>query len=159
MGGPEAAEIGLEGLGEEKVADLLDVVADDIAAEGVAADFLEGTGDAAGVAGELHGRGVGEEFALARHGGLDEPAEEIADVADDHQRQTDSEDARDAAALLPAAPADPPAAERLQDAAAQQADDEDAEHDCGDADIEPHVAVEDVAELVGDDALQLVARQ
>ena len=139
------------------MAELRGVAADHVAAQRVAADFPERAGDAAGIAGELHGGGVGEEFALARHGGLDEPAEEIADVADDHQREPDRDDDDHAAVLLAAAGA--PAAEGLEGAAADEADEEDAENDGGDAHVQLHVAVEDVAELVADDALQLVARE
>ena len=80
---PEAAEIGLEGLGDEEVADLAGVRVDHGATEGVAADLLEGAGDAARVAGELHSRGIGEKLALARHRGLDEPAEEITHITDE----------------------------------------------------------------------------
>src|SRR5690606_12293136 len=53
VGCRKAAEIGLEGLGEEKVADLPGFVAADGSGEGVATDFLECGGDANGIAGEL----------------------------------------------------------------------------------------------------------
>ena len=43
--------------------------------------------------------------------------------------------------------------------AADDGEAEDAENDSEQAEIEPHVAVQDVAELVGDDALQFIARQ
>ena len=42
---------------------------------------------------------------------------------------------------------------------ADQADQQDAVQDADEADVQPHVAVEDVAELVRDDALQFVARE
>ena len=156
--GPESAEVGAETLGEKEMTDLRRVRVADVGAEGEAADFAEGVGDAARVARELDGGGVGEKLTLARHGSLDESAEKIADVADDQQREADGEDDRHAAAVfLAAAEANPPAAERLQDAAAEHADNEDAEDDGGELYVEAHVAVENVAELVRDDALQLVA--
>ena len=43
--------------------------------------------------------------------------------------------------------------------AADQAHQQDAVQHADQPQVEPHVAVEDVAELVGDDALQLVARE
>jgi len=53
------------------------------------ADFFQRAADPAGIAGELHGRGVGEEFALPRDRGLDQPAEEHADVPHDEQRESE----------------------------------------------------------------------
>ena len=52
-------------------------------AQRVAGDLFERAADTGRVAGELDGGGVGEEFALAGDGGLDEAAKKIADVADD----------------------------------------------------------------------------
>ena len=45
----------------------------------------------------------------------------------------------------------------MQQHAADHGQAQDAENDAHEAEIEPHVAVEDVAELVADDALQFVA--
>ena len=44
----------------------------------VAADFLQRAGEPAGIARELHGRGVGQKFALTADGGLNQSAEENA---------------------------------------------------------------------------------
>ena len=158
---PESAEEGAEALGEEEVRELRGVGVGQARTERVAADLFQGAGDAGGVARELDGGGVGEEFALARHGGLDEAAEEIAHVADDEQRETDGEDESDAAALAlaVAARADAAAAEGAEDAATEEAEHENAEDDGGQLHVEPHVAVEDVGELVADDALEFVARE
>ena len=52
-------------------------------------DLREGAADAVRVARELHRRGVGEEFALARHARLDQAAKEHADVADRDQGDAD----------------------------------------------------------------------
>ncbi len=114
-------------------------------------DFLQRPGNALRLARELHRRGVGQVFALARDAGLDEAAEEHADIADGEQAQGGDHDRP--AALAVAARA------VLQHLAADDAQHQDAEQQAHQADVEPHVAVEDVAELVGDDALQLVAAE
>src|SRR5207244_3928739 len=93
-----------------------------------------------------------------RDGGLDEAAEKVADVAEHEQRDADRAGGEDdAAGVFAVARADAAARERPEHAAPGEADDEDAENDSGEAEVEPHVAVEDVAELVADHALQLVA--
>ncbi len=61
--------------------------------------------------------------------------------------------------LLRSPPAHPAVHESAQDALAEQAHDQDAEDDGGNVDVQAHVAVEDVTELVGDDTLEFVARQ
>ena len=117
-----------------------------------AADFFQRAGDAAGIARELHGRGVGQKFALAADGGLDEPAEKNADVADDQQRKAEKRQR-----ILSAAAS--AAARGLQQNPADDGEAKNAEDDAHEPQVEPHVAVEDVAEFVADDALQFVARQ
>jgi hypothetical protein len=47
----------------------------------------------------------------------------------------------------------------IQQAAADDGEEQDAEEQSHQPDVQPHVAVQDVAELVGDDALQLLAVQ
>ena len=116
------------------------------------ADGRERARDALGVARELHRGGVGEELALARHRRLDQPAEEEAGVADDQQGGADEHDAAAAAAVVAAAP-------RAEQEVADLADEQDAGEHADHLHAEPHVAVEDVAELVRHHALQLVARQ
>src|SRR5690606_30185467 len=90
---PKAPEDGPEALGKKEVAELGGADRLDARPEGVSADLLQRTRDAGGIASELDRGGVGEELPLARNGRLDEPAEEIADVAQDHeddaQRQND----------------------------------------------------------------------
>ena len=88
--------------------------------------------------------GVGEELALPADGGLDEAAEQDANPADEQQGQAEQGER-----VLPAAGA--------QQYPADDRQAEDAEDDAHQAQVEAHVAVEDVAELVADDALQLVA--
>ena len=51
-----------------------------------------GAGDAVRAAGELHGGGVGEEFALAADGGLDELREENANPSDEIQNRASPEE-------------------------------------------------------------------
>ncbi len=117
-----------------------------------AADFFQRAGDAAGIPRELHGRGVGEKFALAADGGLNEASEKNADVADDQQREAENRQR-----ILPATAT--AATRGLQEHAANDCEAKDSENRSHEPQIEPHVAVEDVAEFVADDALQFVARQ
>ena len=78
----------------------------DLGSAGGAADFLQSFGDAVGVAGELDGGGVGEEFALAGNSGLDEAGEENADAADDEESDADEDDG-EAAAVASSSATDP----------------------------------------------------
>ena len=157
--GPETTEHGAETLGEKEVADGGALLGGEGGTHGVAGDFFEGAADAVGVAGELDGGGVGQKFALAGDGGLDETTEKIADVADDQKAEAGGADGDENAAgvLAVARGGDAGAAERREDAAADETEDEDAEDERREAQVEAHVAVEDVAELVGDDALEFVA--
>ncbi|HQF39720.1 MAG TPA: hypothetical protein PK322_11430 [Opitutaceae bacterium] len=145
------------------MAELSGLLGDDARAEGVGTDLLERAADAGRVAGELHGGGVGQALALAGDGGLDEAAEEVADVADDQEREAQAEQQGDeaTAGILAAAGAAPGIgeAERVEQTAPDHGEHQDAVEHADEADVEPHVAVEDVAELVGDDTLELVARE
>jgi len=51
------------------------------------ADFFQRASDATGISGELNGRSIGEKFALAADGGLDEPSKKNTDVTDDSAAQ------------------------------------------------------------------------
>ena len=102
---------------------------------------------------------------MAGDGGLDEAAEEMAEVADDEQGEAGGGDEDDplGGVAVAAAPASRHSgyigadADAAEDDAAEDGEGEDAEDEGGEAGVEPHVAVEDVAELVGDDALEFVA--
>ena len=136
---------------EQHVADLLGVPAVGQARPtGQAADLLQRAGQPCGLAGELHRRRIGKRFARAADPGLDHPCEEHADVAnhDGHQRRRED---RQRPAPAPAAAA------QVQHLPPDQPQHQDAEQQSHQPDVQAHVAVEDVAELVGDDALQLVA--
>ena len=135
---------------EEHVAGFLGVRRLKLRAEAQAADLLERAGQARRVARELHRRGVGEKLALAADRGLDEPAEEHADPANHDQRQPEQ---RQRVLVFAAAAAG------VEEDPADDREAEDAEDDAHQAQVEPHVAVQDVAELVADHALQLVARE
>lgn len=65
VGGPEAAEVGAEALGEKEVADGTALVGLDGGTKSEAADFFQCAAEATGVARELDGGGVGEVFALS----------------------------------------------------------------------------------------------
>ena len=131
-------------LPEKWPAGLLGVRSVELRTEHQPADFLQGAGQSVRIAGELDGSGVSQKFALAAHGGLDEPAKKDADKTDDDQREPKQRQR----IFLPARP------EQNSPDNGQAKDSEDQAHE---AQIEPHVAVQDVAEFVTDDALQLIA--
>ncbi len=159
MGGPETFEQQVvRALGEKEMADLGRLGGGELRAERIAANLAQRTHNAARIARELHRRRIGEKFALTGHGGLNEPAEEVADIADDHRGQSNGENHGQAAAAL-AAHAHAAPAEATEDAAADQADHENAKHDGRQLHVQPHVAIQDVAEFVRDHSLQLVAAQ
>src|SRR5262245_30341048 len=88
MGGHEAEKRCADAVAEEHVAGLFGLGRIYMGAEAVAANFLERAREAGGVAGELDGGSVGEEFTLAADGGLNEAAKEDAEPAD--QKQSES---------------------------------------------------------------------
>src|SRR5436190_24150119 len=148
----KAAEPDLDALSEEHVRHVLGAA---VGYEGSRhTDPVERTGDSIGIAGELHGRGVGEKFALPRYRRLDDAGEEKAHPADDEKGEAHREDAGRCPVLLASTFGD-----RAHDEAADRADEQDTRKDADHPDVEPHVAIQDVAELVADHALQLVARE
>ena len=132
----------------------------DPGAGGAAADPAERVGDALWMSSELHGRRVRQELTLAADGSLDEIAEEGPDIADRHEPERQDRDlARAAAPASAAAEGGRSVAAAAHKAAADDADRENAEEHGGKAEVQAHVAVEHVAELMPDDALKLVATQ
>ena len=93
-----------EPLGEQHVRDLLGIRVR-AASRAERADLLQRARQALRVARELHGGGVGEQLALPRDRGLDQPAEEQADVAEREHDKRCEIDHRDGAAALAAAAA------------------------------------------------------
>ncbi len=69
------------------MAEFLGTVVLDGGARGIEADFVQRSDHAPRVAGELYCGGVGEEFPLPGDGGLNQSAEKIPDVAQQHQCQ------------------------------------------------------------------------
>jgi len=57
-----------------------------------AGDLFQGTGDPGGVARELYGRRIGQEFPLSGHGALDQLAEKDADVTYDHKQEGEQQE-------------------------------------------------------------------
>ena len=105
---------------------------------------------------ELDRRGVGQILPLPRDGSLNESAHQRAQESQDHhpqanQNQVDRPAVLRVSATAPAIRGD--AKHNLPDQSQQQ----DAVQDADQPNVQSHVAVEDVAEFVGDDPLQLVA--
>ena len=143
--------------GEEEVAELRDVRVPR-SARRQSADLAQRTRDARRIPRELDGARVGEELALAADRGLDEPSEERAERAGGVEQQAEGHDAEShrSAVVLASAPR---VREHRPDVAKarppDESDHEDPEDHAGQADVQAHVAVENVAEFVGHDALQL----
>src|SRR5437588_1845229 len=114
-----------------------------------AADFFQCARQSRGIARELHRRCVREKFALAADCGLDEAAKEHASPAEDQKCKPEQGKGIAVSA----------AAARLEQNAPDNRQAYDAENDSHEAQIKPHVAVENVAEFVANDALQLIARE
>ena len=109
------------------------------------------------VAGVLDGGGVGEIFALAADGGADEVAAENADESQHGESAADRRESERAAPAVSSGEAEKQGV--AQNGMADVAQRGDAENDAHQPHIKPHVAVQNVAEFVRDDALQFVARQ
>ena len=124
---------------------------------GMAGDALQRADHGVGVLGELDSAGVGQIFALARHGEAERDGEQAGEEEDGDGDQDEDEcatAATTAPARAAAAPADRPqdGARRTHQDVADQRDDAD-EH--GGDDQQLHVAVLDVGELVGEHRLEL----
>ena len=124
------------------------------------------------ISGELRRRGVRKELALARYSTLDEPREEGADRADKPQRDAgedidDEERQRTAALALAFAARNHNDARAVfsvstkqrQHALPKTRDGGNASDKRSETKVKPHVAVQDVAELVRNNTLQLIARK
>jgi microcompartment protein CcmK/EutM len=107
------------------------------------ADHLQCIGDAAVVARELHGAGIGEELLLATDRRLDEAGAEGADPADDQQAETEYGQ-RGAAFAALAVAASHAVGAGAQEKVSDVADEGDALEQRREADTQAHVAVQDV---------------
>ena len=116
---------------------------------GVHRDGLQGAGHGFGVTRELHRGRIRQVLALARHRGLDPAAEKQPDVAHGHDHQGQHHHGAGVAVARART-----VAHAAQHAAPDQADHQDAEQHTDQADVQAHVAIEHVAELVRDDRLQ-----
>ncbi len=97
MSGQQAEEPAGQSIGKEQVAGIRGVRRFHLGA--IAANFLQRAGKAGRIASELHRRGIGQKFALAADGGLDEASEKNSERPDGQQQQTRQ---HDAAASAPA---------------------------------------------------------
>ena len=122
---------------------------------GQTADLFQRAGDSAGVARELDRRGVGQELALAADRAFDQVAEEHTDVAEDQHHDAEYKYAGRAARLFRVARRG-----GARDTHREVADHRQNQNPVDDADqseIQPHVAVEDVAELMGHYSLEFLS--
>ena len=108
--------------------------------------FQQGFAQPIGQAGELHRMRIGQKFALARHGGFQQPPGQPAYAARAHQGPAQQGEC----AVLPVFIA-------LCQGLAQRVNHLQTEHHADEAHVEPGVAALDVAKLVRHHALQLVA--
>ena len=86
------AHFAIFAVGKKQVARLLRVRAHDDGAFRESPNLLERAANPVRVARELHRRGVGEKFPLARDRALDDSAEENAEIADDDEQEPEKRD-------------------------------------------------------------------
>ena len=114
------------------------------------------------VARKLHRSGISEVFPLPRDSALDHLCEKDAYVSDHNQANAKQQQDHAQVALLPTARVAVPSARksgRAHQAEANHGDGQNARKDANQADIQAHVAVNDVAEFVRDHPLQLLAAE
>src|ERR1700736_4971542 len=114
---------------------------------GDAADLLQRSREAQWIAGELHGRGVGEKFTLPAYCRLDETSKQYADPADYSQAQAEDPGSDNDITLPP----------ELEQDASDHREAKDAEDQAHEAKVEFHIPVQKMAELMRNHALQFVA--
>ena len=131
-------------VGEEHVAGVFRArMGDERAA---AADFFQRAGQCPGVARELNRGGVRQELPGAVHRALDQRREDPPNVPDHPQQRADQ------GKRIAVSP-------RSHENAPEQRDVQNPEDQTHQVQVQAHVPVQDVAELVSNDALQFVARQ
>ena len=140
---------------EQHVTDFLRIGGFDHGSVTVATYLLQRIRDALRLPCELHSRRIGQVLALARNACLDDACEKHADGAEDGEAETDNQDYRRTA--VTAAAHDTGMMTTADDQPANQRKHHDAEQDPHQPDVETHVAIEDMAELVRDHALKFVA--
>ena len=109
-----------------------------------ASDFFQRVGDPIRIARELHRRGVRQKLPLARDCAFDQPAKENADCPHDDQHQSYYR-----RRVLPSTGSQKELPDDCQT--------ENPEHPPNEAHVQPHVTVENMAELVCDNSLQFIA--
>src|ERR1700758_587255 len=110
------------------------------------ADFLQRARQPSRIACELHGRSIGQDFALAANCRLNQSSEECACPPNDNERQTNQRQRILASTRPDEYPTDNGEAKNSKDQTHE-------------AQIQSHVAVENVAELVSDYSLKFVTRK
>ena len=118
-------------------------------------DLIERSGEPVRITGELDTGCIGQKFALPRHRRFDQTGEKQANVADDEQRHAHGDHGQNNAAGIAA----PDTGRVSHQKCADRAQEHDAFQNAQHAHVEPHVAVQDMTELVPDHALQLIAAQ
>ena len=117
-----------------------------------AGDLQQRTLQALGIAGELDRGRIRKPLAPPADRRLDHPAADAPEPADDRKRRPDQEQVRTALAAAPA--------RRMpEDQTTHQCDEHQPEQPADQAQIQAHVAIQDVAELVRDHTLEFVAIQ
>ena len=144
-------------LAKEQVGQLLGPRGVDQGARRVTAYDFEGVTDPVGIAGELNRRCVREVFLLFGNGRLDQPCHQAAQQADQIQAQTDNQ--QTAGVVFTPTGTAAPAPSAVQHDRADIANKCDAPQHGGQPDTQSHVTIEDVAEFMPYDALQLVPGQ
>ncbi len=108
-------------------------------------DLFQRSGKTGRIAGELHRGGIGKKFPLARHGRLDHATKEQPGITHHQQCQARCDN--------PAGISRATAPTATQNHASGQCQQQDTVENANQPNIEAHIAVEDMAELMGDHSL------
>ena len=144
--------------GEEHVRKLLAVQGEHHGGRAQGEDRIQRARDRLRVASELHARRVGEKLALPRDGGLDRIRGEASRKADERDQCPEERADCVGIAFFPRHALGLPGG-AIHQLLALLAEPRQSGQDADQPQVERHVSIEDVAELVTHDALQLLARQ
>ena len=140
---------------EQHMRDLLGICRDELRTFLECRDLQQCTLESGRVARELHGGRIGQTLALARNGRLQDASGQQSQITQHHRRKPHAHPAQ-----APAPVAIVAAARReIEHQPADDRDHQQAEDRTHELDVQAHVAVENVGELVPDHALQFVAVQ
>ena len=129
------------------------------------ADPFQRSSDPKRIACELNRGGIGKKFALTRHGRLDQSRKENSGIADPQKQRPKNQYRHDqsgrtlAIIIIPARGAHGHVRSHSEQTVSEHRNQQDPMQKTQDPYVESHVPIEDVAELMRNDPLKLIARE